>query len=326
MSTGFAPYDQLRQRTREIAFVASASNLLSWDQETYMPPKALGFRAEQMAYLSGWTHRQFTAPEVGGWIAACEDKAFTAGTKEAANVREWRRSYDRATKIPPELVEEFQRAKTLAREAWVDARKHSDFERFRPHLEEILGLTRRMADHWGYEGSRYNALLEEYETGARADALRQLFAELRPAIVKLLGPAVERSKQVPANFLEGEYPVPAQQAFNREVAEAMGFDFAAGRVDTTTHPFCTELGPGDTRLTTRYHERLFTQSFFGVLHEAGHGMYEQGLPAEDHATPAGAAASLGIHESQSRLWENHVGRSAAFWDHWHPRPAGTSRT
>ncbi|HXG46507.1 MAG TPA: carboxypeptidase M32, partial [Methylomirabilota bacterium] len=156
------------------------------------------------------------------------------------------------------------------------------------------------------------------EPGSTAARLRTLFDELRPEIVRLLGPALERSRSVPADLLLGDYPVAAQQAFNREVASALGFDFDAGRIDTTTHPFCSGLGPGDCRLTTRYDERDFSVSLYGVLHEAGHGLYDQGLNAEDHGTPAGSAASLGIHESQSRLWENHVGRSEDFWNHWYP--------
>jgi carboxypeptidase Taq len=319
MTTEFAPYQKLVTRAREIALVSDAAHLLSWDQETYMPTKALNYRAEQLAYLSGWTHRMFTAAEVGDWIAACEQHGFPAESKETVNVREWRRSYDRATKLPPELVEEFQRSTSLAREAWMEARRHSEFARFQPHLATILDLNRRMADYWGYEKSRYDALLEEYEMGTRAEQLRTLFAELRPAIIAVLGPAIERSAAVPKNLLEGDYPVAHQQAFNREVAEAIGFDFQAGRIDTTAHPFCTGLGPADCRLTTRYNERDFTRSLYGILHEAGHGLYDQGLSADDHGIPMGNAVSLGIHESQSRLWENQVGRSVVFWEHWHPR-------
>ena len=176
-----------------------------------------------------------------------------------------------------------------------------------------------MADKWGYVECRYDALLDGRERGALASELKTLFAEFRPALVSVLGPAVERSRSVSENLLEADYPIAAQQAFNREVAEAIGFDFNAGRIDTATHPFCTGLGPGDTRMTTRYNERDFTESFYGVLHEAGHGLYDQGLKVEHHGTPLGSACSMGIHESQSRLWENHVGRSVAFWEHWHPR-------
>jgi carboxypeptidase Taq len=148
--------------------------------------------------------------------------------------------------------------------------------------------------------------------------LRELFAALRPEIVSILGPAVERSKNAPRSILNGNYPLAAQHAFNREVAVAMGFDFDSGRIDTTTHPFCTGLGPNDCRLTTRYSEQDFTVSLYGIMHEAGHGLYDQGLPKEHFGTPLGNAISLGIHESQSRLWENQVGRSQAFWQRWHP--------
>jgi carboxypeptidase Taq len=312
-------YEKLRGRAKEIALIDCATGLLNWDEETCMPRKALPFRAEQLAFLSGWSHRQFTSPEVGDWIKACEDHGFLPDSDEWANVREWRRSYDRATKLPPELVEEFNRATTLARDAWTEARKRSEFGGFQPHLEKLLQLNRRMADLWGFTECRYDALLEGHERGARASEIKKLFAEVRPGIVSVLGPAVERSRSIPEDFLEGEYPIAAQQAFNREVAAAIGFDFDAGRIDTTTHPFCTGLGPGDTRLTTRYNERDFTESFYGVLHETGHGLYDQGLLPEHHGTPLGNACSMGIHESQSRLWENHVGRSSEFWEHWHPR-------
>ena len=312
------PYKKLLKRSREIALVASAGELLSWDLETYLPAKGVVFRAEQLAHLSGHTHRLFIAKKVGDWIKACEDHGFAPESDEAANVREWRRRYDRATKIPSSLAENFQRVRTHAREAWREARRQSDFSLFQPHLKKVVGINRQMADYWGYQESRYDALADEYEPGVRASQLRELFAELRPAIGSVLGPALERSAAIPPDLMQGNFPVAAQQALNREVAEAIGFNFEAGRIDTTTHPFATTLGPADCRLTTRYNEQIFTQSFFGILHEAGHGMYEQGLPQEHYGTPLGSAASLGIHESQSRLWENHVGRSPVFWEHWYP--------
>ncbi len=215
-------------------------------------------------------------------------------------------------------MEKFERTRAHAQAVWKEARQHSDFKRFKPHLQKLVELNRRMAECWGFEQSPYDALLDEYEPGARAAQIRTLFAELRPAIGSILPAAMERSAAVPPALLAGEYPIAAQQALNREVAEAIGFDFGAGRIDTTTHPFCTTLGPSDCRLTTRYNEQDFTQSLYGILHEAGHGLYEQGLPPDRFGTPLGAAASLGVHESQSRLWENHVGRHPAFWEHWHP--------
>ena len=314
----FPAYRKLLKRAREISLLDTANSALSWDEETYLPPKGLDHRAEQMAYLGGRAHRLFTASQVGEWIAECEQQGFAAGSDEAVNVREWRRSYDRKTKIPARLVEKFQRVRSHAREAWGEARKQSKFKLFKPHLQKLLDLHLQFADLWGYTGSPYNAHLDEFEPGARAEDLRELFAKLRPEIIAILGPAVERSAAVPRSILNGHYPVAAQQAFNREVASAMGFDFGAGRIDTTTHPFCSGLGPNDCRLTTRYNEADFTQSLYGIMHEAGHGLYDQGLLKEYYGTPRGSAISLGIHESQSRLWENHVGRDATFWQHWHP--------
>ena len=317
-----ASYKKLLRRAREIALTACTANALTWDQETYMPPKALAFRAEQLAWLSGHAHRLFIAGKVGEWIADCEQHGFPADSAQAANVREWRRQYDRATKVPPRLVEKLEKTRAHAREAWRQARQQSKFALFKPHFDKILSLIRQMADCWGYQQSPYDALLEGFEQGATVEELRPLFSELRPAIASILAAAAAKSAALPADLLWGHYPVAAQQAFNRKVAEAIGFDFNAGRIDTTTHPFCDTLGAGDCRLTTRYNESDFTQSLYGVLHESGHGLYEQGLPAEDFETPNGTAASLGIHESQSRLWENHVGRGPAFWEYWHPVACG----
>ena len=317
----FAPYRQLRERSHEIALIQSASALLSWDQQTNMPPKALDFRGEQLGYFNGRAHTLFTAPEVGRWLGECEDADFLGSedAQIAANVRQWRRHYERATRLPTALVEEFEKIKIHGNAAWMEARLSSDFSLFLPHLEKTFAMTRRMAELWGYEQCAYDALLEGFEPGARASELDHLFSTLRPAITGLLGPAAERSRRLPADLLAGEYPIAQQKAFNQEVAAAIGFDFDAGGIATTTHPFCSGVAPGDCRLTTRYDEGNFFVSLYGVLHEAGHGMYEQGLPAADFGTPAGTAVSLGIHESQSRLWENQVGRARAFWETWLPR-------
>ena len=312
-------YQNLLDRMHEISLIASAAEVLNWDQETYMPARAVTFRADQLAHLTGLSHRLFTALEVGQWISECEQSEMDPEGPAAANIREWRRSYNRQTRLPSSLVEELERECSLAREAWVEAKKRSEFGVFKPHLEKIVDLNRRMADLWGWKESPYNALLEEYEPGMSVCRLETLFQTLGTSLKDLLGTAIEQSRRIPAGFLEADYPVENQKAFNREVAEAMGFDFTSGRIDTTEHPFCTTLGPRDCRLTTRYDVRNFTDSLFSVLHEAGHGLYEQGLEESFFGTPCGSYASLGVHESQSRLWENHVGRSEAFWEHWHPR-------
>ena len=312
-------YQKLAARSKEVATIRATGSLLGWDQDTFMPKKGVAFRADQLAWLDGHAHRLWTDPEVGRWIEDGLAGAPGPETIEAANLREWSHSYRRATRLPAALVEDFTRTKSLAREAWLQARRDSKFEVFEPLLSRIIELNRQMADLWGYEDSPYDALLEEFEPGARARDLEPLLQELCRGIVSLRR-AMPRRELV---SLEGNYPVAAQQAFNQRVAEAIGFDFEGGRIDTTAHPFCSGIGPGDCRLTTRYNERDFTQSLFGVLHEAGHGMYEQGLPVEHFGTPCGSAVSLGIHESQSRLWENHVGRALEFWEHWFPLAADT---
>ena len=318
------PYESLQQRSREIAVYNSAASLLSWDQETYMPPKAGAYRAEQLSQLAGLAHRLGTAPEVGDWIKACEDSLPPCADEEetarrAANVREWRRDYDRATKLPGRLVEEFARTTSLSRDAWAQARRESSFPAFAPWLDKILALTREQAECWGYTTIAYDALLEGYEPGARAADLVPVFADLQKQLTPLL-PALEKiTGGIDPARLEGDYPVDTQRALNKEIAEAIGFDFEAGRIDTTVHPFCTEMGPHDCRLTTRYNLKDFTGSLSGTMHEAGHGLYTQGLDAAFFGTPMGTYVSLGIHESQSRLWENQIGRSRAFWAHWYPR-------
>ncbi|MCB1229543.1 MAG: carboxypeptidase M32 [Verrucomicrobiae bacterium] len=313
-------YQKLLALSHELALLQDTEALLNWDQETQMPRDGVAWRAEQLAWLGGEMHRRFTRDEVGGWIAACEDVGSEEGSDEEANVREWRHAYDRATKLPSALVEEFEKTRAIAKSAWAEARKASDFSAFAPHLEKLIDLSRQRAENWGYEDCLYDALIDDFERGAKSANLKKLFGGLRPELVAIAGEAFEREPVDPAK-LAGEYPEAKQQAFNREVAEAIGFDFDAGRIDTAVHPFCTGLGPRDTRLTTRYDESDFRSSLYGVLHEAGHGLYDQGLRGDCHGQPVGRAVSLGVHESQSRLWENHVGRSRAFWDRWLPRAA-----
>jgi carboxypeptidase Taq len=315
------PYELLAARLREVSILSSASSVLSWDQETNLPAAGAAFRAEQMAYLEGQAHRLGTDAVVGEWLAELEAAGDSQDLVTRANLRGWRRDYDQAVKLPTSLVEELSRATSHGHHAWIAARKASDFTIFEPHLAQIVELCQRKADCLGWTECRYDALLGNFEEGARTEEIVSLFDTLGPQIADLVGPAVEKSQAVPANLLEGHYPMAQQQQFNREVAEAIGFNFEAGRIDTSAHPFCTNLGPADTRMTTRYDEKDFLSSLYGVLHESGHGLYDQGLPADEWGRPAGRAVSLGIHESQSRLWENHVGRSLAFWERWLPRAA-----
>lgn len=316
-------YSALVAHFRELSVLQSCSAVLGWDQQTYMPKGGAAFRGEQLALLAKLCHERATDPRIEEWLTTAE---VAPDSPEAANVREWRHGYDRATKLPARLVEELALATSAANEGWEEARKEDKFETFRPHLEKVLALKREEAEALSpspapaqAKGEQYyNALLDEYEPGTTTAELKTLFAELTTTLVPLIrtltdGPTPDTS------CLRREFAVDRQKWFAEGAAEAIGFDFRTGRLDKTAHPFCSAFGPGDCRLTTRYNPRFFNEAFFGVLHEAGHGMYEQGLPTEAFGTPCGSYCSLGFHESQSRLWENQVGRSATFWLHWFPR-------
>lgn len=303
---------------REHSLITSSASALGWDQETYLPPSAAAHRAKQLSWLSAKAHALSTSDAWKRALAGAEASDDRSNPTYTGNLRELRRQFDRATKLPVELVARETEASSLGKHAWAAARQASDFSVFAPHLETLLAIAREKADRWGYASEPYDALLTAYERGSTAADIAALFDSLRPELRRISAIAVDRSSRQTTRLPAGPYPVEQQQKLNAAVAESLGFDFDAGRIDTTTHPFCTTLGPADVRLTTRYDLDDFTSSLFGVMHEAGHGLYEQGLPADDFGLPSGDAVSLGIHESQSRLWENHVGRSDAFWQKWFP--------
>jgi carboxypeptidase Taq len=315
MSNATQSYQTLVTTLREIALLGSAASVLHWDERTQMPVKGTEHRANQLSLISRLVHEQFTAPKVGELLASLEQSGQMGETHGdvAATVRETRRSYDRAVKLPASLVEEMAKTEILSQAAWVEARKHSDYAAFEPWLAKVLKLKLQEADCVGYKASRYDALLDPYEPDETAAGLTKVFESLREPLVQLVGKIGSSGRPAPLEILERRFPAAAQERLGRMAAEKVGFDFSAGRLDVSVHPFCSGIGPGDTRMTTRYDEAYFGDAFFGVLHETGHALYEQGLPAEHFGLPLGEAISLGIHESQSRLWENFVGRSRSFW-------------
>jgi carboxypeptidase Taq len=320
MPTPHSAYQELITQLREVSLFGSIGSVLGWDERVLMPPGGADHRANQSSLLARKVHEQFTSPRIGDLLAAVESSSLPKQDPDAAvNVRETRRQYDRATKLPSSLVEEMAKTEVLAQNVWADARKNNDFPAFRPWLEKWIDLKRKQANCYGYTGHIYNALLEDYEPGETAENLSGVFASLRAPLVDLIGRIVSSGRKAPLEILERHYPAAGQATLAREAAAAIGFDFNAGRLDVSVHPFCTGIGPGDTRMTTRYDEKYFGDAFFGVLHETGHGLYDQGLPAAHFGTPLGEAVSLGIHESQSRMWENLVGRSRAFWQFFMPR-------
>ena len=309
-------YDTLIELVRETQTLASVQELLDWDQETYMPPNGVTARAEQLATLAKTTHERQTDPRIGELLDKID--GTLNDPLQAANLRETRRDYDRAVKIPSDLVARIAKAGSHAQKAWAKAREQSAFSKFEPHLVKLLDLKREVAELIGYEGEPYDALLDEFEPGERAETVAKVFADLRGPLSEFVRQIAEASSRPDESIVRREFPRPAQEAFARKLAEAVGFDFESGRIDVSTHPFCSGATPSDVRLTTRYNERHFSPAIFGVLHETGHGLYQQGLDSAHMFTPMGSAVSLGIHESQSRLWENMVGRSRAFWEHFYP--------
>ena len=315
-------YAELLQLNRRTSLLNSCSAVLGWERETFMPRRGAELRAEQLSLLAGVAHQWSTDPRIGELLQQLEeDQAASALPSEAgACLREIRRTYDRATALPQKLVEALSHTTALAQQQWAEARKTSQYSQFAPWLEKIVALKREEAAAvgWPKGGCAYDALLDEYEPGATSVEVRNVFRELRAELVPLIATIGGSTNVAPVELLRREYPVPAQKKFVKQAATAIGFEFDAGRLDVAEHPFCSGFGPGDCRLTTRYDERFFSSAFFGTLHEVGHGLYEQGLPEDHFGSPLGAAASLGIHESQSRLWENLVGRSESFWQHFYP--------
>ncbi len=301
---------------QEASLLASSNALLDWDQETTMPSGGLEWRARQQALLARIVHERVSSLERRDLIEAVEsDSGAMADAGIAALVREARRDHEKATKLPTSLVEEMAKTSSMAKHEWALAREKSDFPRFAPWLEKLVGLLRAQADCYGFAqgGERWDALADLYEPGCTAKGVSAVFDPLRPRLQRLVADLTGSRVRPPSGFNDFAVAIPVQEALSRLVAEKIGFDFHRGRLDRSTHPFCSGTHCNDVRLTTRYNETCVNDALGSTMHEAGHGIYEQGLPFACVGTPLGESVSLGIHESQSRMWENQVGRSRAFW-------------
>lgn len=314
-------YAQLCDFVRETAMLESIEALLGWDERTYMPISAGAYRAEQITYLSGKIHQRRTDLRLNDWLGELADSELASDphSDTGTTIRQLRRDYDKRVKLPQTLVEALTRASVLGQQIWVEARKNNDFRAFEPALAKMFKLKREQAEAIGYEASPYDALLDDYEPDAKTADVAVTLEALRQELVPLVQAITSSTKQPPTEILRRNYPAMAQEAFGKQAASKIGFSFDRGRLDVTHHPFCSGMGPHDCRITTRYDEQFFPSAFFGILHEAGHGMYDQGLRSDQYGLPPGSYLSLGIHESQSRMWENLVGRSRAFWQHFYPQ-------
>lgn len=310
-------YTELVAELKRICLLGEAAGLLGWDEQVNLPPKSANRRAAQMSALSELIHRESTAPRLGDLLEALEAASTSLTPGQACVVREARRDYDRATKIPAEFVRRRSTAESEGYHAWTKARAADDFAAFAPYLEANLKLAREEAAFFGYEGAAaYDYWLDRFDPGLTGSFVEQTFAvlkrELKPIVDQILTSSVK-----PRTDIFRGFPVGQQEQFLRTVIGAIGFDFDRGRLDIAVHPFCAGNG-GDIRMTTRYDADNPLDSLFSAIHETGHAMYEQGLPEEHIGTGLGTAVGMAVHESQSRIWENQVGRSRAFWQHWEP--------
>jgi carboxypeptidase Taq len=309
----------LKDRLATISDVNAARKALSWDRQTYMPEGGVAARAEQLATLSRLAHEMLVSEETGALLLGALEEPEPS-SEGSDLVRLARREYERATKLPKRLVEELARATALAQPAWERARARSDWATFEPHLQKILPLQRETAECLGYEDHPYDALLDLYEPGAKKARLQEIFDELKAELVPLIHEISTLSDGNRSRPLYGRFDEKKQEEFVQQVVSAFGYDWKRGRLDRVVYPFCISLGgPDDVRITTRFDPGCLSPALFATFHEAGHAMYEQGIDPAYSRTPFSGGTSMGVHESQSRLWENLVGRSRTFWSFYYPR-------
>lgn len=313
-------YENVCRHARETALLNSIESVLGWDERTMLPAAGGEHRADQMTLLAGMVHQRLIEPQYGDSLGQLAESPLAADphSDSGATIRRLKRQHDKKVKLPQSLVEELARTSVLGQQAWQEARQNDDFAAMRPWLEKTFTLKRQEAEALGYADRPYDALLDDYEPEERTSHVAEVLRRLREELVPLVEAIRGSARRPDTSILRRIYPTDVQKAFGRQAAEQIGFDFQRGRLDVTAHPFCAGLGPNDCRITTRYNERFFNESFFGILHEAGHGIYDQGLRTDQYGLPLGEAISLGIHESQSRLWENLVGRSWPFWEFFYP--------
>jgi carboxypeptidase Taq len=312
--------DQLKSILGEVEDLKATTSVLQWDLEVNMPPGGLERRSHQIALLDRMSHEKFTSDQVGNLLTELEDRVadLDPDSDEVRLIQVTSREYSRATRVPPEHVSEFRQATTRGFKAWQEAREQSDYSIFKPHLEKLVSLQRRYANYFQPYDHIYDPLLDQYEPGMKTKDVQLIFADLRPKQVDLVQ-ALGNSGQVDDSFLKQAFDEQIQWEFGEEVISNLGYDWDHGRQDRSPHPFTIDFGREDVRITTRIDPFFFNPGFFSTLHECGHALYNQGVDSSLARTPLEGGASLGIHESQSRLWENLIGRSLPFWEGHYPR-------
>jgi carboxypeptidase Taq len=308
----------------EIKKIESIEALLHWDQETYMPEGSGGIRAQHISFLSSLAHKLHTSDAFRKELGNLVDMETGSALDQQADKKTGRllyliwKNYREASVLPESFVSEMALLASQSQQVWAKSREENDFDTFAPYLEKMVAMKKQEAEYSGYETTPYDSLLDKFEPDMTSAQLNTLFDPMRDRLVKLVKKIKESGTIIDENPLTRSFDIKEQWSFSMKVIEAMGFDLKTGRQDRSTHPFTTSFHPSDVRITTRLNANFFKTALFGSTHEAGHGLYEQGLPVKEYGTPLCDAVSLGFHESQSRLWENLIARGADFWNHFFP--------
>ncbi len=306
-----------KEHLREIGKLESAVSLLGWDQRTNLPRKGHPARAEVIGKLTKMVFELSVSDKLGEYLSELESRDSLSQV-EQASVRVVGKAYRRHKAIPPAFYEEYAVAAARSETAWEEAKEKSDFSLFKEHLERMVDYARKFAEYYGYKDSPYDALIEEFEPGMTSTELKTIIAPLREELVPFIKRLMQEGKRPDDTFMRGTFPDDVQRALSLKALEAMNYDFDAGRLDPTVHPFTTTIGPGDVRITTRFLPHNILSGLASSMHEGGHALYDQGIPDELRWSGLDEGASFGIHESQSRTWENLVGRSRSFWKFFAP--------
>ncbi len=307
----------LKEKLHEIDDINSAVSLLSWDQSTYMPSGGAPARGRQMATLSKIAHEKFTSAEIGNLLDSLQSFSEENDSDDAVLVRVTTKDFEKATKIPAQFLADFNVHISQSHQAWMEARPNNDFAKVAPFLEKTIDFSRQLASFWEHDHIA-DPLIDMADEGMKAESIQKIFGELRAELVPLVK-AISEKEKTDDSVLKKHYPEQTQLDFGLKVIKEYGYDFVRGRQDKTHHPFMTKFSIGDVRITTRTKENDLSEALFSTLHESGHAMYEQGINASFEGSPLAGGTSAGVHESQSRLWENLVGRSRGFWSHFYPQ-------
>ncbi|HMD83000.1 MAG TPA: carboxypeptidase M32, partial [Anaerolineales bacterium] len=310
----------LKTRLLEAGDLDNINALLGWDQTTYMPPGGAEARGRQSALMARMAQEKFIDKKIGRLLDSLRsyEENLPYDSDDASLIRVTRREYERALKVPPQFIGELNEHGTRSYQAWTEARPENDFSKVRANLEKTLDLSRKLADYFGNYEHIADPLIDFADYGMKASTVRALFADLRDQLVPIVR-AITSQPPVDDSVLHRHYPEAEQLSFGAEVVRQLGYDFSRGRIDKTHHPFMTKFSLGDVRITTRVKEDYLGDCLFSNMHEAGHAMYEQGIDMSYEGMPLGGGTSAGVHESQSRLWENIVGRSHGFWEYMYPK-------